>query len=125
MSSLPCACIWETVFSLPLAFTSSCFLKSQGPDCFQARWNQPHSLFVPLSQNLPAGGLCIFLGCKPSSPFPLALCSPPPHASFTLRLSAFSLPTPQWSRITQSLRQTSLLELHTDLFNLKRKLFSP
>lgn len=47
---MPCACMWATVFSLPFAVTSSCFLKSQGPDCFQARWNQPHSVCSIVSE---------------------------------------------------------------------------
>lgn len=79
---------WTFTLSFPL--TSNRFLKGHCLELFAGSGGMNS---VPLSPDLPVGRMCIFLGCQPDFPFPLAFRDfSPPHAHFTLELVIIIFP---------------------------------
>lgn len=88
--SIPRACGSEAVFILS-PHLQLFPKKSVSRVVSRWRWNQLHCLSVPLSQDLPAGGVCIFLGGS----LPLGAASP----THRLHLEAITLfPAPACHR---------------------------
>lgn len=115
----PVPAVWKLlVLSLPLI--SQCFLTSHHPELFPSRGGLNSSICPLVSESPSRRDVCVPWDVNLTFPSAWLLCFPFTIGAFTLEAALFSMPTPLGQN---NCLQTSLLELHVDLFNLKRKLF--